>query len=208
MLMILCHLIGDYCLQNQPMATEKTRSWCWAVIHGSFYMIPFFVVRWLNNLTGLDVFFEVSVTAALVMWSTHIVIDRLRLARYWIEFWGIGTFDSTVGTMIGYDLGPNAHEKDPDQDRRLEMGEFASLEGTHVEVLARTYAEPEPANDLYGLKSRHGVRYTATGRELTRLRRRQVPAWLSTWLLILVDNTMHLTINWICLTFLVSAYGF
>jgi hypothetical protein len=76
---LICHLIGDYCLQNHWMAARKTSSWFAASIHGLAYMVPFVVLG------------SASVAALLVMLATHVVIDRFRLARYWVEFYGIGT---------------------------------------------------------------------------------------------------------------------
>ena len=64
----LAHLIGDYILQNDWMANEKTKRWTPAVIHGVMYTVPFaFITQaWL---------------ALLVIGGTHIIIDRYRLAK-------------------------------------------------------------------------------------------------------------------------------
>ena len=75
---LICHLLGDYCLQNHAMATKKTSSWRWAAIHVAFYMLPFLAV------------YRPSWAAIAVMAGTHLVIDRFRLARLWVNLWGIG----------------------------------------------------------------------------------------------------------------------
>lgn len=74
---LLCHLVGDYVLQNQAMADNKTSSWKWAAIHVAFYTLPFLLLttHW---------------KALAVISGTHLIIDRFRLARYWVAFWGIG----------------------------------------------------------------------------------------------------------------------
>ncbi len=111
---LIAHLVGDYVLQNHWMATRKTIHSFVAWVHAIFYTLPFLI------LTR-------SPRALLVIWGTHFVIDRFRLAKYWMQFWGVG--------QTGYIC------------KRLGM-----------------------ANE-------------------------QAPDWLAVWLLILVDNTMHLSIN-------------
>lgn len=73
---LLCHLIGDYCLQAHVMATRKTSSWMWAGIHAAFYGLPFLLLA--------------SWPAWLVIVGTHAVIDRLGIARRWCQFYGVG----------------------------------------------------------------------------------------------------------------------
>jgi hypothetical protein len=70
---ILAHLVGDYILQTDWMAAEKTKRWKAAIIHGLVYTIPY-------------VFVTQSPLALLVIGGTHMVIDRYRLARYVIWF--------------------------------------------------------------------------------------------------------------------------
>jgi hypothetical protein len=69
MTQILAHLIGDYILQTNKMATCKTASWLWAFIHAATYTLPF-------------LFLTRSIPALLVIALTHAVIDRYRLARW------------------------------------------------------------------------------------------------------------------------------
>jgi hypothetical protein len=74
---LLCHLAGDFWLQNHWMATRKTSSSRAAAIHALFYTLPFLFLTW-NPL------------AIAIITGTHFAIDRFRLARYWAAFWGIG----------------------------------------------------------------------------------------------------------------------
>lgn len=80
---LLCHAIGDYVLQSDWMATEKTKKSAAALCHILTYAIPFLLLRpsWL---------------ALLVIVSTHFVIDRWRLARF-------------IVLLKNYWLGPNWH---------------------------------------------------------------------------------------------------
>ncbi len=66
---LVAHAIGDYLLQSDWMATEKTKRWAAALAHAFVY-----------SLTFLS--FNPSLTAWLAIFGTHAVIDRYRLARY------------------------------------------------------------------------------------------------------------------------------
>lgn len=68
-LALLAHLFGDYILQSDWMANEKTKRWWPAIAHAATYGIPF-------------AFIVPSVWAWLVIVVTHAVIDRYRLARH------------------------------------------------------------------------------------------------------------------------------
>lgn len=65
----LVHMLGDYVLQSDWMATEKTKRHFPALCHALIYSLPFLV-------------FRPSLTAWLVIFATHFLIDRYRLARY------------------------------------------------------------------------------------------------------------------------------
>lgn len=68
MLQLLLHLIGDYVTQSEWMAVNKTKATWPAIVHATVYSLPFFLIG--------------SVTAVLVIWTTHLIIDRFRLARF------------------------------------------------------------------------------------------------------------------------------
>lgn len=106
---LLCHLCGDYLLQNDWLADRKLKSIWVAILHAFLYSLPFLL------LTR-------SPPALLIILSTHAIIDRYRIAAQFTKFanW---KFDGDNGFSA---------------DR---------------------------------------------------------PAWLTTWLIIIIDNTMHLTIN-------------
>jgi hypothetical protein len=80
---VLCfaaHMLGDYVIQSDWMAQEKTKSWLPAVLHGLTYAIPFIPV-----VAMLDT--RWPVVAWLVIAVTHIFIDHYRLARHlvWLK---------------------------------------------------------------------------------------------------------------------------
>lgn len=71
---LLCHAIGDYLLQSDWMANEKTKRSLAAALHAITYALPFFALR-------------PSWTALAFIVGTHFVIDRWRLARFvvWVK---------------------------------------------------------------------------------------------------------------------------
>lgn len=69
MTQLILHLIGDYITQSDWMANNKTKSTWAAFCHATIYSLPF-------------AFICPSWTALFVIWFTHLIIDRLRLARY------------------------------------------------------------------------------------------------------------------------------
>jgi hypothetical protein len=66
---LIAHLVGDYVLQSDWMATQKVRKWWPAVAHGLAYSLPFLLITR-------------SVWVLLVIGGTHIVLDHYRAAKY------------------------------------------------------------------------------------------------------------------------------
>lgn len=120
---LVAHAVGDYILQSDWMANEKTKQNTAAAVHAFTYTLPF-------------LFLTTSPEALAVILLTHFAIDRWRLARYvvWLKNW----------------MGPN-----------------------------RPWSE-----------------CTATGYPADR------PAWLTVWLLIIADNTLHVICNGLALAYL------
>lgn len=121
---LVAHAVGDYILQSDWMATEKTKQNTAAAVHALTYTFPF-------------LFITSSLAALAVICGTHFVIDRWRLARYvvWAKNW----------------IAPS---------------------------------------------NRPWKECAATGYSPDR------PAWLTVWLLIIADNTLHVLCNGLALRFL------
>lgn len=66
---IVCHLVGDYILQSEWMASEKTKQSLAAICHVLAYSVAFLFLR-------------PSIAAMAFIIVTHFIIDRWRLARY------------------------------------------------------------------------------------------------------------------------------
>lgn len=80
--LLLCHFIGDYVTQSHWMAVEKTSKWWPAWAHGLSYSLPFAVLLLLayGFVPGVAV-------ALFFILTTHVIIDRYRLAKYvgWLK---------------------------------------------------------------------------------------------------------------------------
>ena len=126
MVQLILHLIGDYLLQSDWMALNKTKCSKAAAVHAITYSLPFLIIC-------------PSLNAFLVICITHFFIDRYRLARYVV--------------FAKSRIGPK---------RYWHKWEACKDTGYH----------------------------------------REVPEYLSAWLLIACDNTIHLLINWAALTYL------
>lgn len=66
---LICHLMGDYVLQTDWMARTKISSLSAAIVHALVYSLPFTLI------TGFS-------WALFVIFATHVLIDRYRLASY------------------------------------------------------------------------------------------------------------------------------
>ena len=121
MLQLILHLIGDYLLQSDWMAQNKTKCSKAAAAHAITYSLPFLIL-------------EPSVAAFSVICITHFFIDRFRLARYavylrnillqpakyrhkwedcqetgyhkdipqWLSLWLLVACDNTIRLLINY----------------------------------------------------------------------------------------------------------
>jgi hypothetical protein len=142
---LVAHAVGDYVLQSDWMATEKTKRSVAALVHAVSYTLPF-------------AFLTLSPLALLFIASTHFLIDRFRLARY-------------VAWAKNF-LAPR-HIKD------------------YVEVL--------PFNRTQHLILRRNHPWAACS---TTGYHRDRPPFLAVWLLIALDNVMHVLLNALALRYL------
>ncbi len=90
---LVAHAIGDYVLQSDWMANEKTKRSVAALAHVLTYTLPFLI------LTR-------SPAALAIILGSHFVIDRWRLARYvcWAKNWlsPVGTRPWPECAVTGY----------------------------------------------------------------------------------------------------------
>ena len=81
---LVAHAIGDYILQSDWMADNKTKSNFAAAVHAITYTLPF-------------LFITQSIPALAVICGSHFVIDRWRLARFvvWLKNGASGPVTAT-----------------------------------------------------------------------------------------------------------------
>lgn len=72
--MILGHFVGDYLLQNNWMALNKSKKWLPLLTHVCLYALAICVATWTFNPWWI-----------LVVILSHIVIDRWSLAEKWVK---------------------------------------------------------------------------------------------------------------------------
>lgn len=144
MIQLICHLVGDYALQSHVMATRKTSSLPWALIHAVFYTLPF-------------LFLTHSPSALAIICLTHALIDRFAIARHWCEFYGVG------------------------------------FPGIWQAFLEHDWIARKDTNDLVNAALNESVPFP------DKPSFTPPPPFLGVWLIIIVDNTMHLAINYAAL---------
>lgn len=87
MIQLLFHMFGDYIFQNHWLANTKTKNtkigYLACLIHCLLYSLPFLFIT--------------SIPAVLVIFITHFLMDKYRLAKYVIRLtnW---TFDTPTGS--------------------------------------------------------------------------------------------------------------
>lgn len=125
---LVAHAVGDYILQSDWMANEKTKKSVAALAHALCYSLPFLI-------------FRPSIVAFMVIAGTHFVIDRWRLARFVVYTKNF--------------IAPS--------------GKWAGMPWVEC-----------------GVTGYHNSR----------------PPWMSVWLLIIADNTLHVLCNALALRYL------
>lgn len=187
MTQLLAHLFGDYILQSEWMAVNKSKRTWPAFVHALLYSLCFVplcwhVTVWTAQVENIDGFFIERMwgTAArfhwlalLVIFSTHFLIDRFRLARYvvWAKNW-MGPRKMWYRRIAG-GVPMWTDQWDETDPCRTEVDNY--------------YKFNQPTPPLWACP---------TGYPPT------TPPWLSTWLLIIADNTLHLAINYAALRWL------
>lgn len=68
LIIILCHLVGDYVLQVDFIAKTKGTNWYHLFVHCALYVLPFYIVFGLTWQLGF-------------LFVAHMIIDPLK-ARY------------------------------------------------------------------------------------------------------------------------------
>ena len=127
--------------------------------------------------TLIFLFITTSWKALLFIGGTHFLIDRFRLARYlcWAKNW-IAPW-------------PKIIMREPLNSDRCNCNQHPDLKGSACCICGSTWIEFKPPTKSW-------EECKATGYDPER------PIWLTTWLLIITDNSMHLLCNYFALNWL------
>lgn len=71
---LVAHAVGDYIMQSHWMAKNKGKDSVAALIHAATYTLPFLLIT-------------LSLPALALIFGTHFIVDRFRLARFlvWLK---------------------------------------------------------------------------------------------------------------------------
>ncbi len=86
--LLVGHLAGDFLLQTEGMARNKTQSWSWMLKHISLYMAVMTVLIVAYALSH-PLPFWLLVLALLLIGSTHVLLDRRGFTRTWMRLFGV-----------------------------------------------------------------------------------------------------------------------
>lgn len=74
MLLVMCHMIGDYVMQTDYIASTKGKNWYHMFVHCVMYIVPFYIC------CGF-------VWQLAVIFVTHFIIDSLKARYNKINYW-------------------------------------------------------------------------------------------------------------------------
>ena len=163
--LLILHLFGDYAIQSDWMASEKTRGWLAAAAHAVTYTLPFALL------------FGLQWQPLVLIGASHFIIDHWRLARYvcWIKNF----------------LGPRSTSRMvPDVQGSWHLS--SAIDGCQVDSNGHYTCTVHPE----AIARKEVTVWYHPWRECRKTGYHDSkPMWLTTWLLIITDNSMHLAIN-------------
>jgi hypothetical protein len=86
--LFVSHLIGDFLLQSDDMATNKGQHWPWMLRHVSLYMIVISIVLVAYTLNRHLPFWSVAAVWIFFL-ATHILLDRRGVIHAWMRLVGM-----------------------------------------------------------------------------------------------------------------------
>jgi hypothetical protein len=86
--LLVGHLVGDFLLQTNDMASYKAQSWPWMLRHVGAYLAVMVIALGLYSLSHPTPLWVLAL-ALLFIGATHIVLDRRGLTQAWMRFVGI-----------------------------------------------------------------------------------------------------------------------
>jgi hypothetical protein len=83
--LLVGHLIGDFLMQTDSMASRKENSWSWMLGHVGIYMVVIGAVLIVYALSHSLPAWLLAVVLLFIC-GTHIVLDRRGFALWWMRF--------------------------------------------------------------------------------------------------------------------------
>ena len=101
-LLVFCHLVGDYVLQNDFIAKTKGSNWYHLFVHCALYCLPFLSCLWIN-LAAWSCFFDTlyywsakgEISKNIICnWSSFALFGIIRLffvktGTRWVKLWNL-----------------------------------------------------------------------------------------------------------------------
>jgi hypothetical protein len=182
---LLLHLLGDYITQNSWLANNKTlntvKGYLACLIHVTLYSLPFLLLT--NGFT----------VAWFVIFITHFLIDKYRLAVYLIKF-------NNLQFVKPFKLVMSGNPYKVKDGITNGFGEMLIISSKRVDKNTEYSCVTDFNKGDKFFKTWFGViKFNSSSNfgfsETT-------PIWLSTWLMIIIDNCLHLFINYFALTYI------
>ena len=85
---LIGHLVGDWLLQNDWMATGKrTGLFTWpGLLHFVVYTLSILAVLWLSQAVPKQM--AIYISLGLTIFISHWLIDATNIVTIWMRFWG------------------------------------------------------------------------------------------------------------------------
>lgn len=168
----LLHLVGDYLTQNDWIAQNKTKLFIPAFIHATIYSLPFLFICWSYWW--------------FLIYMSHFLIDRYRLATYWIRLINLQRVKTFVILFNSAEFKKGEIIKSNDTDLLI-LEHYNNILQTRNEYRVTEYKENiKVFNTIFGYFKYYN---TPTGYS------NEKSLWMSVWLMIIIDNSFHLLIN-------------
>lgn len=88
--LLVGHLVGDFLLQTDNMATYKAQSWSWMLKHVGIYLTVMVVLVGAYAMKHLVPLWVVG-TVLLFIGGTHIILDRRAFTLWWMRRLGVSS---------------------------------------------------------------------------------------------------------------------
>ena len=76
--LLIGHLVGDFMLQNNWMASHKATSWVARLVHSAIYALTISLFAWIFSI-GL------TMVGFVLVICSHFIIDKRILVPWWVE---------------------------------------------------------------------------------------------------------------------------